>query len=229
MPSPSATSTPTQLLSLALSPDHTISLVFNIWLLLALLVVPVIFLLWRNRAYFWNADTFEIDKAEIGIGTGKISLKPNSADRQIAYAIWVELSTRKIGLQIDPKHDVISEIYDSWYTFFSVTRDLIKDIPATKLTNRSTREIVQLSIDVLNNGLRPHLTLWQARFRGWYDRQLKKIEDEDVDPQTLQARYPQFEELEQDLLAVNARLMRYRAKMAELIPLALANASEPNV
>jgi hypothetical protein len=45
---------------------------------------------------------------------------------------------------------------------------------------------------------------------------LKKAED-DIDPQSLQARYPKFEELEKDLLQVNERLIRYREKMRELV------------
>ncbi len=60
----------------------------------------------------------EIDEAEIGIEPGKIKLRPNFTDRQVAYQIWVELSTRKIGLEIDLAHDVISEVYDSWHKFF---------------------------------------------------------------------------------------------------------------
>lgn len=163
-----------------------------------------------------RGPSFEIDTAEMGIGSGKISFKPNLKDQQIGYAIWVELSTRKIGLPIDLEHDVISEIYDSWHTFFSITRELIKDIPVNKVKNSSTQKIINLSIDVLNQGLRPHLTSWQARFRHWYEKQLAKA-DGDIDPQAIQARYPKFEELKTDLLAVNTRLIRYRDKMRELV------------
>jgi hypothetical protein len=75
------------------------------------------------------------------------------------------LSTRKIGLQIDLKQDVIVEIYDSWHNFFTITRELIKDIPVSKVQAPSTRKIITLSVNLLNEGLRPHLTTWQARFR----------------------------------------------------------------
>ena len=57
---------------------------------------------------FWRS--FEIDEAQLGLGEQKIILRPNDTDRQIAYKIWVELSTRKIGLPIDLENDVISEI-----------------------------------------------------------------------------------------------------------------------
>jgi hypothetical protein len=206
----------TTLLSLSIGADYSLSLVANPWLLGGIAALCVVFYAVRFWTNGWLRPYFEIDRAEIGIGSGKLSFRPNVADEQIAYAIWVELSTRKIGLPIDLKHDVIWEIYDSWHTFFSVTRELIKDIPVNKIRNDSTKKIVMLSIRVLNEGLRPHLTTWHARFRHWYERELQKAGD-DIDPQSIQAKYPRFAELEEDLLDVNAKLIRYREKMQELV------------
>lgn len=164
---------------------------------------------------FWK--TFEINEAEFGLGDQKIKLSPNVTDQQIAYKIWVELSTRKIGIPIDTSNDVISEIYDSWFNFFSVTRELIKDVPVQKFRRKDTEQIVRLSIEVLNQGIRPHLTLWQARFRRWYENQLKIEANTDFHPQDIQRKFPQFAELENDLLEVNQRLINYRQKMYEII------------
>lgn len=164
---------------------------------------------------FWK--TFEINEAEFGLGDQKIKLSPNVTDQQIAYKIWVELSTRKIGIPIDTSNDVISEIYDSWFNFFSVTRELIKDVPVQKFRRKDTEQIVRLSIEVLNHGIRPHLTLWQARFRRWYENQLKLDTNIDIHPQDIQKNFPQFSELESDLLEVNQRLINYRQKMYEII------------
>ena len=210
----SSPDTLTTIISLSLNRDWSLSLTINsiviaIVLLLAILVVGI-------RWWFGKRPNFEIDAAEIGIGSHRISFKPNLRDQEIAYKIWVELSTRKIGLRIDLDHDVISEIYDSWHDFFAITRELIKDIPVNKAKNQSTQQIITLSIDVLNKGLRPHLTKWQARFRQWYGNQLEKTSD-DIDPQALQAKYPKFKDLTKDLLIVNARLVKYREKMRELV------------
>jgi hypothetical protein len=204
------------LFSISLNRDWSLSFTFNPWIIgLVVIACVVIVYVWR-RVAMRQLSNFEIDEAEVGIGTGTISFKPNLRDQEIAYKIWVELSTRKIGLPIDLEHDVIAEIYDSWHTFFTITRELIKDIPVSKVKNESTRKIITLSINVLNEGLRPHLTTWQARFRHWYERQLKK-EEGDFDPQTIQAKYPQFADLKKDLLTVNQRLMKYREKMKELV------------
>ncbi len=164
---------------------------------------------------FWK--TFEINEAEFGLGDQKIKFSPNVTDEQIAYKIWVELSTRKIGIPIDTANDVISEIYDSWFHFFSVTRELIKDVPVQKFRRKDTEQIVRLSIEVLNQGIRPHLTQWQARFRRWYENQLKQSDNDGIHPQDIQKKFPQFTELEKDLLDINQRLINYRQKMYEII------------
>ncbi|MGA0542972.1 hypothetical protein [Neotabrizicola sp. VNH66] len=212
---PTQESTGADLVSLVLSEDWSLSIYASPVAVIAILIV--VFLVWLvMRIYFRQRLTdFQIDSAEFGLGDQKISLRLNDTDRQIAYSIWVELSTRKIGLPIDIEDDVISEIYDSWFAFFSVTRELIKDIPVSKVRTDSTSKIINLSVEVLNEGLRPHLTKWQARYRHWYERQLDKADD--VDPQGLQKRFPAYEALKADMLEVNQRLIRYRHKMNELV------------
>ena len=178
---------------------------------IALLVVPTLWG-WRKLAF----RSYEIDAAEIGVGNNKISIRPNTVDSQIAYRIWVELSTRKLGLPIDDENDVISEVYDSWYGFFSVARGLIGDIPATKLRRKDTKSIVNLSIDVLNLGLRPHLTRWQAKYRNWFESRVELGENQSKSPQEIQREYPEYQLLMADLKQVNKRIILYRDHMYRL-------------
>ena len=201
--------------------DWAFTLTISMWVLAAIIIIIVTLLVWRYLAGGFTFKSFEIDQADIGIGNQKFSFKPNMMDKQVAYAIWVELSTRKIGLPIDFEHDVISEIYESWYGFFAVTRDLVKGISANKVKRDSTQKIIRLSIEVLNEGLRPHLTKWQARFRHWYDRELEKYDkgggEEILDPQLIQAKFPKYDELKEDMERVNQALMKYRGKMHSLV------------
>ena len=162
--------------------DHSFGLKVEASGLVVLALIAILLLLFIFRLFFSSRGpwrSYEIDEAEFGLGNQKVKIRPNDIDRQIAYKIWVELSTRKVGLEIDLDNDVISEIYDSWYSFFSVTRELIKDVPVSKLRRKDTERIIALSIDVLNTGIRPHLTKWQARFRRWYEFQLAKDENAD--------------------------------------------------
>lgn len=127
--------------------DFNFSMYFDsVFVWLFVVIVSVFFVGYLVSRYFnlgsWHS--FEIDEAEIGIGNQKLTIRPNNTDRQIAYQIWVELSTRKIGLPIDFDNDVIAEVYDSWYNFFSVTRGLIKEVPVTKFRRKDTEQIIRL-------------------------------------------------------------------------------------
>jgi hypothetical protein len=207
-----------ELIKLVISQDGSTQLSISPWIWLALMVAFVVVMAVRiacGRSIF--TKDVEIDSTEFGFGQSKITLKPNIGDKTVAYKIWVELSTRKVGLDIDFDHDVISEIYDSWYAFFDVTRELIKDIPIGKVRNSSTRKIIQLSIDVLNLGLRPHLTKWQARFRRWYQYKLTEDSIAQYNPQEIQRQFPQYDEMIADMKKLNGKLIRYRERMDALV------------
>ena len=212
--------TPANVELMRLAVDQNLKITFEVaiwvWALLALFVIAL-FAIRRLMHGSVLGKKYEVDSAELGVGDSKLTFKPNINDKSVAYKIWVELSTRKIGLPIDLDDDVIVEIYDSWYSFFSVTRELIKDIPVTKVRNPSTRKIISLSIDVLNLGLRPHLTKWQARFRRWYDRKLSQDPNAELHPQDIQQEFPQYSDLVSDMIAVNKRLMLYRERMNSLV------------
>jgi hypothetical protein len=88
------------------------------------------------------------------------------------------------------RNDVIAEVYDSWYELFGRMRDLVKEIPVQRLrSSPDTRKVVRLMVDAPNNGLRPHLTEWQARFRRWYEAQLET--QKEATPQDIQRQYPE--------------------------------------
>lgn len=201
--------------------EYTLTLSASVWVLIIGIAIFGLLIAWRIYAGGFTFNNFEIDQADIGIGDQKFTFKPNTTDKQVAYAIWVELSTRKIGLPIDFENDVVSEIYDSWHGFFTVTRELVKGIPAQKVRRDSTQKIIRLSIEVLNEGLRPHLTRWQARFRHWYDRELRIYDsgtgEEILDPQLIQEKFPKFDELKTDMERVNLSLIKYRQQMHRLV------------
>lgn len=190
----------------------------NKWLISAIVSGLLLWLIITKFFGRIKRKSFEIDEAEIGIGNQKIKFKPNYEDIQIAYKLWVELSTRKIGLPIDFEDDVIIEIYNSWYEFFKLTRELIKDIPVSKIRkNESTKKLVNIAIDVLNKGLRPHLTLWQAKFRRWYQIEMESEGGKNVTPQELQKTYPEYKKLIESMKEVNKRLIKYLETLKRIV------------
>ena len=112
----------------------------------------------------------------------------------------------------DKEHDVITEVYNSWYEFFKIARELLKDIPASRLPY--SNDLIELTEKVLNKGLRPHLTTWQAKYRKWYEKEL--LNDTEDAPQELQRKYPHYDELVDDLIKTNMRMIEYKNLMKKI-------------
>ncbi len=175
-----------------------------------LAVLAVLFLIWWNRRTLPTLfRQFEMVEAETTIfGLPKFTVRANRENVRIAYEAWIELITRKAGLPFDEEHDTIVEVYNSWYELFSKLRSLAKTVPAHRLaTCPDSQRLVEIMVEVLNVGIRPHLTKWQAKFRRWYD---KRASDEpDKAPQAIQREYPDYEALIADLKQVNQGIVVY--------------------
>jgi len=194
---------------------HTLQIFINGWAILGLLAVLIVWLVIRRRLL----DRFKSDiELEIKLGgIGKVKIKPNHEVQQIAHKAWVELKTRKAGLLIDKDNDVISDIYKSWYLLFGEIRTLTRDIPASKLNDPDTKKLVELLVDTLNDGLRPHLTRWRAKYERWYDKAVAKDEHNELTPQDIQSKYPEYEELVKDMMKINHQLVEYTAEIKKLV------------
>lgn len=181
-------------------------IIIGIVLILVYFFTPVKYVF--HRFNFFNDDV-EIQGGAIGIGSTNIRIKPNKKDKEIAYKLWVELSTRKLGIPLDMDNDVIYEVYNSWYEFFKITRESLKEFPVSKLENNNSTETINIAIAVLNGDLRKHLTKWQAKFRHWYEIEIDKEENCNLSPQEIQKKFPEYDELVSDLKNVNICLINY--------------------
>lgn len=195
--------------------NGSVELSISIWTILIVVVLLLGWLLWKKRlsGYFQSDVELQINLG----GIGSVSIKPNYEVKQIAHQAWVELKTRKAGLPIDKDNDIISDIYKSWYLLFSEIRTLTKNIPASKLKNEDTCKLVELLIETLNNGLRPHLTRWRAKYERWYDKAVAKSDHDELTPQDIQNRYPQYKELVEDMVKINEQLVQYTGEIKKLL------------
>lgn len=185
------------------------------WVAIIILGVALIAMLRfiKNRNIISKKRSIEIQEVTLGIGSNSVTLHYDNKDRTIAYKLWIELNTRKIGLEFDKDNDVITEVYNSWYEYFQVARELIKDLPIEKI--ECAAQLIELTTKVLNDGLRPHLTKWQARFRKWYDNAIRES-DSKLAPQEIQKNYPYYNELIIDLIETNKKMMAYKELMYKI-------------
>ncbi|PHR74174.1 MAG: hypothetical protein COA67_02065 [Lutibacter sp.] len=184
----------------------------SIWIIIFFALISLIyFLIIRKKM------RYDLVKVNIKLGNiGSAEFRPNKTDIQIAHKIWTELVTRKAAIPFDKENDVIEEVYNSWYAIFKKVRELIGEVPAELIrSNKSTKKIVEIATKTLNNGLRPHLTKWQSKFRSW--NELNKEEFKDLTPQELQKKYPKYSELIEDLVKVNELLIQYAEELKKII------------
>jgi len=147
----------------------------------------------------------------------EVEICPDHETRRIAYQAWVEIQTRKVGLTFEEDHDVIVEVYNSWYQVFGVLRDLCKTVPPECLKDDvDAKKLVDLLLASLNKGLRPHLTRWQAKFRRWYAAAIEKPDNVQRAPQEVQRDFPEYKQLVDDLRAVNREFVEFGQSLLKL-------------
>ncbi len=195
--------------------NQTLQIFINGWVILVFISILIIWSLLRRRLFDYFKSDVELE-IKLG-GIGKVKIKPNHEVKQIAHKAWVELKTRKAGLVIDKDNDVIGDVYKSWYLLFGEIRTLTRDIPASKLNDPDTKKLVNLLVDTLNDGLRPHLTRWRAKYERWYDKAVAKDEHDELTPQDIQSKYPEYEELVKDMMKINRQLVDYTNEIKKLI------------
>ncbi len=202
-----------EIIVLRLTEDWSISFtVHPLLIVIALALISGVYL-WRRRSVLRDWETVQI---EVPFGGGKVTIKPNHEVLKIAHQAWTELITRKVGLEFDEAHDVIVEVYDSWYAVFKEIRSLIKSVPVQKLRESSdAQKLSEVLIDTLNKGLRPHLTHWQARFRRWYAVELEKHSD--LSPQDIQKQFAGYTDLVTDLKNVNQQMIEFAEELRKIV------------
>jgi len=188
-----------------------------LWILIftAIIVCILVVQYWRPKwSMGWHASEVKFKFSGI-----EATVAPNIDTIRIAYQAWIEMTTRKVGLLFNQENDVIIEVYDSWYRMFGIFRELIKSVPAQRLRkSKDTQQLVELMRDVMNQGMRPHLSRWQARFRKWYVKELAAENEsgQNDSPQQIQRRFPEYEELISDLSEVNLQLVEFSERLKTL-------------
>lgn len=199
----------------------TFSLILNTWVLI-LVFGLFFFLRFLIKKYRGKNVTSKIVpvklKYKIGGAEIEYAIVRNYQNIEIAHKIYIELITRKAAIEFDKEEDVIAQIYNSWYSLFQITRDELKGIPGELLLEgNSTESLIKLLSDILNEGLRPHLTTYQAKFRKWYDEEVTKPENNGLSPQEIQSKYPDYDLLVGSMIEVNKLLIEYTAQLKKVI------------
>lgn len=169
----------------------------------------LVHLVLRSRRFQVSAATLSLP-----FNLGNITYRTTEQDRVLAWQLYVHLKTRKAALPFDKENDVIIEVYDSLYELFQITRDFLCNIPLRNL--RQERNVADLMLRVQNDGLRPHLTKWQAPFRRWWMKAIESPENGDKPPQEIQRQFPSYDVLVSDLRQMNTEMSKFAEELLRI-------------
>ncbi|MBL4774591.1 MAG: hypothetical protein JKY87_00835 [Mariprofundus sp.] len=194
--------------------DIGLAITLNVWLIAVIVIVVFVFLLVKYRQ-LKGQPNLKLTEIKLNVGGQELafSVERNFLNLEIAHKIYIELITRKAALPFDEKDDIIEEVYNSWYSLFGTTRDEIKAINGELLEHPTSETLIKMATDVLNNGLRPHLTKYQGRFRRWYSNALQSEKYKGVAPQEVQRNFPEYQALVESMKEVNILLSNYAAQL----------------
>lgn len=200
--------------------NGTFSLTLNLWILFAVLVLIIVINYFIKQYKNANAVEKNIDPVKLKYKIGGVEMEyeiiRNYQNIEIAHKIYIELITRKATIEFEEDKDVIIEVYNSWYTLFQITREELKTINGRLLKdNNTSTQLTKLLTDILNKGLRPHLTEYQAKFRKWYSEQLESNKTQS--PQQIQANYEDIVPLMTSIKEVNSTLVEYSEQLKKII------------
>jgi hypothetical protein len=172
------------------------------------LIPTVVFIVVLRRLSYTDSVNINIP---FGLGSANFNTAPTG--RIVAWKLYVQLVTRKAALPFDEQFDLISDVYDSLFELFKITRDLLLELPPHEFSRQEG--IATLILRILNSGVRPHLTKWQAEYRDWLEKSRNLDEFKSLSPQEIQCKYPKYNELITDLKHTNTELSKFADELRE--------------
>ena len=114
---------------------------------------------------------FHLDKVKLGPGWANIEIHVQSADKDAAWELFVEMQTRIVSKSLSCDIGDYHAAQDSVYSLFPMTRKILRR------HGRSAANFGNVAIFMLNQKVRPFTTKWhRERLAGAFDDSEKRRE-----------------------------------------------------
>lgn len=149
-----------------------------------------------------NVQNVEVTVGAPQIGQAKFVL--DAEGRRIAWQLFVETMTRVSTQPLGQEEGFLREALDSLHSLFGTTRELLKEMSPSQVTEGATVEMV--AIAMLNKDLRPFLSKWHPLLTAF----------EDLESQTPEHEWEKNEEFREELGQLRRRILQYAQSFSEL-------------
>lgn len=142
------------------------------------------------------------------------SMSVSKSDRQTAWKIYTQLTTRVAATEFDDKYDSLYLTHQSLHTLFGIVRDALGEIPLERIQRDDAEQIVKFYTSILNTGLRPYLSKWHIPLSQWVDNE--KIKTPSASYLEIEKSFPQRKEILEDMKAMNERMKIYAEDLLKI-------------
>jgi hypothetical protein len=163
-------------------------------------------------------DKIKAAKLEIGLpfDLGKITLVPDDAQKNAAWELYVELTTRISVQELKDDEGLVREALSSLYSLFNITRGILRKAGPGVAKNGSN-SLGAVAIAVLNIGMRPFLSKWHPVLQS-YEAQ----RPEGVSPREHEDAWEKIGEVRKELNELRGELSVYALALEQIAGVELA-------
>lgn len=182
-------------------------------------VAVILFLHWSNRKGAVDYVELRLKSSKfmktkevtisLPFGIGSIKLVPTEAEKNAAWTLFVEVSTRVSVRPFDYENASVRIALDSLYRIILLTREVLSK--AGHEVADGPGSLGPLAISVINNGLAPFLTCWHNRLR-----KHEEGREEGVTAFEHERRWEYFQEVVQEIEVLQRDLVKYTIALGQI-------------
>lgn len=159
---------------------------------------------------------FEKEVVEIAIGQVRGLVTPTEAEREAAFELFVELSSRTTTTQLRPDDGLIREALNSLYLMFELTREILRKhgCDVAKGRGDGNLTLAAISLRVLNEIIRPRTSKWHPLLLSW--EQQGELDGRPSDRAAWEQQWEFADECRADLTALRVEIRAYMDSLAKI-------------
>lgn len=166
--------------------------------------------------------TFKKGSLSIDLGIVKLGGDLTDEDRQCAWELYTELSTRVsiTGKLSDPactnfEGEMYIESLDSLYRFFQEARNIMRKFPVGRIALQNKNHLGAVISRIIDKVLRPFLENWHVDYRHWWEN----LSNPRLSPFERQKEYPKLKDFLKDWCELRLVMRRFQKELVKVYSL----------
>ncbi len=158
----------------------------------------------------------------LNIGFVQLGAELGNDDRQCAWELYTELSTRvavtgKPGDEecTDFSGELYIESLGSLYKFFQEARSIMRSFPVGRIGGNNQEHLGAMINRMMENVLRPFLEKWQVKYRHWWETESNPR----LSPIDRQKEFPELDAFLQDWASVRWLMRKVQQELINVYQL----------